>query len=276
MTTLKAEDLPKEFVKTSVEKQKPIVRVSEECTSLISPAKQHPQIAVRIPDFEFEFEADEGVAVTNPEFQDKVKSAAMVLGNHFRQGVAVTEVVKSLSVEENNIIRRPETQVALMNVAKRIGNANSIHNIVIQDLADNIETTESFGTKALFAAVTNNMAGSEDIAASFQPKDFDSTKSKALVCQILNEAHEIETKQQEEPTEEKKAEAAKYLNAIQCLVEETKEGKTVSEIITQRTPKEMEEMQCIESQMAIVGALEKLGCIRSQRGAAAESSQRLA
>ena len=65
--------------------------------------------------------------------------------------------------------------------------------------------------------------------------------------------------QEEEHTEEKKAEAAKFLNAIQCLVEETKEGKSVSEIITQRTPREMEEMQCIESQMAIVGALEKLG-----------------
>ena len=33
----------------------------------------------------------------------------------------------------------------------------------------------------------------------------------------------------------------------------------MSEIITERTPREMEEMQCIESQMAIVGALEKLG-----------------
>ena len=258
VTTFKEKDLPREFAKSSVEKQKPIVRVDEEI-SLISSVRKDPQIAVRIPDFEFELEADEGVAVTNLDFQDKVKSAALVLGQHFRQGVSVTEVVKSLSLEQNNIIRRPETQVALMNVAKRIGNAQNIHNIVIQDIADNIETTESFGTKALFAAVKNNVAGNEDIAANFQPKDFDSTKCKAVVCQILNEAHEIETNQQPEITEDRRSEAAKYLKAIQRLVEETKEGKTVSEIITQRTPKEMEEMQCIESQMAIVGALEKLG-----------------
>ena len=256
--TFKEEDLHKEFAKTSVEKQRPSVRVNEEC-SLISSVRNDPKIAVRIPDLEFELEADEGVAVTNLDFQEKVKSAALVLGENFRQGLSVTEVVRSLSLEQNNIIRRPETQVALMNVAKRIGNAHSIHNIVIQDIADNIETTESFGTKALFAAMQSTAAGTEDIAANFQPKDFDSTKCKAVVCQILNEAHEIETNQQQENTEDRRTEAARYLNAIQCLVEETKEGKTVSEIITQRTPREMEEMQCIESQMAIVGALERLG-----------------
>ena len=209
-----------------------------------------PQLTARVPDLEFEFEADEGVAVTNMHFQDLVKSAAGALADRFRPGVSVTEVVTELSVEQRNVIRRPETQVALMSVAKRIGNAPSIHNIVIQEIAENQQTTESFGSKALFSALETNEAAGKDVASFFKPKDFDTSKSKAVLCQVLNEAHEIESHQKQSET---------FLSAIKCLVEETKEGKTVSEIITERTPREMEEMQCIESQMAIVGALEKLG-----------------
>ena len=254
VTAIKDKDHNKESGKPSIQTES----VPEE-EGLTSCVKVQSQTAVNIPDFEFELEADEGVAVTNIQFQDMVKSAATAMGEHFGRGLSVTEVVNSLNSEQRNILKRPETQVALLSVAKRIGNAPIIQNIVVQELAESKETTESFGSKALFAALQTNQAGSQHVASYFQPKDFDTTKSKAVLCQILNEAHEIESRQAQQQAEDRKTDTETFLNAIKCLVEETKDGKTVSEIITQRTPREMEEMQCIESQMAIVGALEKLG-----------------
>ena len=49
------------------------------------------------------------------------------------------------------------------------------------------------------------------------------------------------------------------LQAIKSLVQEINEGKTVSEIISERQPKDIENMQCIESQMAMLSVVEKLG-----------------
>ena len=50
-----------------------------------------------------------------------------------------------------------------------------------------------------------------------------------------------------------------FLKAIKSLVEEINEGKTVSEIISERQPKDIENMQCIESQMAMLSVVGKLG-----------------
>jgi hypothetical protein len=47
--------------------------------------------------------------------------------------------------------------------------------------------------------------------------------------------------------------------AFKKLVEEIKEGKTICEIVSETAPKEVEEMQCIETQMAIMSVIEKLG-----------------
>ena len=56
-----------------------------------------------------------------------------------------------------------------------------------------------------------------------------------------------------------KIDVAKSLMAIKKLVEETREGKSVREIVAGTAPKQIEEMQCIETQMAIISAMEKLG-----------------
>ena len=56
-----------------------------------------------------------------------------------------------------------------------------------------------------------------------------------------------------------KIDVNKSILAIKKLVDETKEGKSVREIVSSTAPKEIEEIQCIETQMAIVAAVEKLG-----------------
>jgi len=49
------------------------------------------------------------------------------------------------------------------------------------------------------------------------------------------------------------------LNAIKNLVDELNIGKTVQEIVSNTNPEEMEDLQCIEAQMAIMSVVEKLG-----------------
>ena len=49
------------------------------------------------------------------------------------------------------------------------------------------------------------------------------------------------------------------MKAIKSLVDETNEGKTVTEIISDRQPKDIEDMQCLESQMAMLSVVERLG-----------------
>lgn len=51
----------------------------------------------------------------------------------------------------------------------------------------------------------------------------------------------------------------KSIGAIRKLVDETREGKSVREIVSGTAPKDIEKMQCIETQMAMVSAIEKLG-----------------
>ena len=56
-----------------------------------------------------------------------------------------------------------------------------------------------------------------------------------------------------------KIDVQKSILAIKKLVDETREGKSVHEIVSGTAPKEIEEIQCIETQMAIIAAVEKLG-----------------
>lgn len=49
------------------------------------------------------------------------------------------------------------------------------------------------------------------------------------------------------------------MNAIKKLVEELNLGKSIREIISNTAPEEIQNLQCIESQMAIISVIGKLG-----------------
>jgi len=97
-----------------------------------------------------------------------------------------------MNTDQLQLIKKPEAQVALFKLAQRIGNAPTIQKTIIDEVSKNVETTETFGVKALFVALEecNNISG-ENIVASFEPEDFDKTKVKATLCHILNEAYEV-------------------------------------------------------------------------------------
>ena len=62
-----------------------------------------------------------------------------------------------------------------------------------------------------------------------------------------------------------KIDVQKSILAIKKLVDETREGKSVHEIVSGTAPKEIEEIQCIETQMAIIAAVEKLGHAKGKK-----------
>ena len=49
------------------------------------------------------------------------------------------------------------------------------------------------------------------------------------------------------------------INAIRKLVDDLNVGKTVREVVSNTAPEDIQNLQCIESQMAIISVIEKLG-----------------
>ena len=50
------------------------------------------------------------------------------------------------------------------------------------------------------------------------------------------------------------------MKGIRKLVEDLKLGKSVRDIISHTSPEEIQDLQCIESQMAIISVIGKFGC----------------
>ena len=91
--------------------------------------------------------------------------------------MSISEVPKLLNTEQT----------------ERRGNAPLIHKTIVNEISKNLETTQTFGMKALFVALQEDQALTQDIVVSFEPEDFDKSKVKATLCQILNEAYEVGT-----------------------------------------------------------------------------------
>ena len=213
----------------------------------------------KIPDLELD--SSDSVSIVNEDTIKKIKKTTKHVLSNFKKGMSVLEMTNNLSADEVNVLRKPETQVAFFHVAKRFAHAPTIHNKVVCEMAQNNENTESFGTKALHTALelASNEAKPADIMTYFHPKDFDGSQMKATLCQILNEANEIECSQPKDLINLEKKMNKPFLEAIESLIFESKNGKSVTEIIAEKQPKETENMQCIESQMAMLSVVEKLG-----------------
>ena len=213
----------------------------------------------KIPDLELD--SSDSVSIVNEDTIKKIKKTTKHVLSNFKKGMSVLEMTSNLSEDEVIVLRKPETQIAFFHVAKRFAHAPTIHNKVVCEMAQNNENTESFGTKALHIALelASNEAKPADIMTYFHPKDFDGSQMKATLCQILNEANEIECSQPKDLINLEKKMNKPFLEAIESLILESKNGKSVTEIIAEKQPKETENMQCIESQMAMLSVVEKLG-----------------
>ena len=200
------------------------------------------------------------IPVLNEDLVSKIKSISNVIAESISPGISVQEVTAHLSSEDEKILKKPETQVALFNAAQRMHDKPKIiKDQVVREISQDNQNTETFGTRALLLA--NEMASGthQNVTSFFELKDFDCSKTRKTLCDILNNAQDLKIKKSQPKMNISKSNEEKYKKAIKSLVVESNEGKPVNEIISEKHPKDVENMQCIESQMAMLSVVEKLG-----------------
>ena len=146
-----------------------------------------------VPVQDFSYVSEESVSISHQQLKDDIRKATKIITENYKIGMSISEVPKLLNTEQAELMKKPEAQVALLNLAERLGNAPLIHKTIVNEISKNLETTQTFGMKALFVALQENEALTQDIVVSFEPEDFDKSKVKATLCQILNEAYEVGT-----------------------------------------------------------------------------------
>ena len=210
-----------------------------------------------LPDLEMD---SSDISVLNEDLVNRIKNISNEITEKISPGISVQEVTAHLSTEDGKILKKPEAQVALFNAAQRMyDKPEVIQNHIVKEMSMNSENTETFGTKALIFA--NEMKSNilPNVTPFFEPKDFDCSKTRTTLCQILNHAQDLKTKKPQTKNNSSKINKEKYMEAIKSLVVESNKGKPVNEIISEKQPKDVENMQCIESQMAMIAVVEKLG-----------------
>ena len=206
-----------------------------------------------LPDLDMDTNA---VAVVNEDLVNRINKISSIIVQNLNPGISVAEVSTYLSIEDEKTLRKPEAQVALFNAAKRIHDEpRFIESVIVKEISENNQTTETFGTRALILANVTN----QDVSLFFEPKDFDCSKLRTTLCEILNSAHDVEIKKPQYRMKRQKSGKEKYFGAIKSLVDESKAGKSVTEIISGKQPKEIESLQCIECQMGMLCIVENLG-----------------
>ena len=210
-----------------------------------------------LPDLEMD---TSDISVLNEDLVNRIKNISSEITKKISPGISVQEVTAYLSTEDLKILKKPEAQVALFNAAQRMyDKPKVIQNHIVKEMSLNRENTETFGTRALIFANEIKSNISQNVTPFFEPKDFDCSKTRTTLCQILNHAHDLKTKKPQTKNNSSKNNKEKYMEAIKSLVVESNTGKPVNEIISEKQPKDVENMQCIESQMAMIAVVEKLG-----------------
>ena len=200
------------------------------------------------------------VVVTADRLEKVVKTATKKIANAYHaNGMTVSQATSLLTVPELKTLEKPGAQVALLTMAERVGVSHEVHQAVVQEVASNREAVRTIGFTALLKALDANQVASTDIAAHFLPQDFDPKKVKTTLAEVLKEAYEVTSASTEEKEHEQKEEAQPSLQAIRTLVEELSEGKQVGEIVASSALSVVKDMQCLETQMAIVSVLDRLG-----------------
>ena len=210
-----------------------------------------------LPDLEMD---TSDISVLNEDLVNKIKKISNEIAEKVSPGISVQEVTAHLSNEDVKILKKPEAQVALFNAAQRIyDNPRIIQNQIVKEISMNSQNTETFGTRALLFANEIKSNKKQDITSFFEPKDFDCSKTRTTLCEIFNHAQDLKSKKPQTNNNSSRIDNKKYMKAIKSLVAESNKGKPVNEIISEKQPKDVENMQCIESQMAMIAVVEKLG-----------------
>ena len=198
------------------------------------------------------------IVVTADRLEKVVKTATKKIADSFpADGMTVSQATSLLTVPELKTLEKPSAQVALLTMAERVGVSHEVHQAVVQEVSSSREAVRTIGFTALLKALESNQATSTDIVANFLPEDFDQKKVKTTLADVLKEAYEVTTTGAEE--KEQRGYAEPSLRAIRTLAEELSEGKEVGEIVASSALSLVKDMQCLETQMAIVSVLDRLG-----------------
>ena len=200
------------------------------------------------------------IVVTADRLEKVVKTATRKIADAYQSnGMTVSQATSLLTVPELKTLEKPGAQVALLTMAERLGLSHEVHQAVVQEVASSREAVRTIGFTALLKALDANQVASTDIAANFLPEDFNQKKVKTTLAEILKEAYEVTCASTEEKEYEREDGLQPSVEAIRTLVEELAEGKQVGEIVASSALSTVKDMQCLETQMAIVSVLDRLG-----------------
>jgi hypothetical protein len=202
----------------------------------------------------------EKVKVSNDKKTTAPIKAIEKLVTKVQMGMDIAEAMVLLETREFEDLKNVESQIAMFNVAKRIGNAPIIHEVIVNALSSNTDQAQTIGIKALFTALENNTCSETDLAVCFKNEDFDQSKAHATLSHIMSEAHEVNMYQEQEGHKPHSPDkAAKPTKAIRKLVEQVEHGKTITEILSTIAPKDVASLKSVESQMAMISVVQRLG-----------------
>ena len=198
-------------------------------------------------------------AVSLNDLETVVKTATRKISEGHYEGMTVSQATSLLSAPELVALETPTAQVALLGLARRLGSTTMVQEAVLQEVAASREAVQSVGLSALLVALEQSEASSTDLVANFIPEDFDQRKVQATLSEVLNEAYQVNKEEEGEEVKEYPINADRSMRAIRSLAGELSHGREVGEIVASSALSEVQEMQCLETQMAIVSVLDRLG-----------------
>ena len=195
------------------------------------------------------------VSVYYPEkIQNDIKTATKLIVSNFKPGLSVSNALSQLNSDQMEAVMKPESQVSLLAVAGTL--ASDVRETVVHNLAENSETLQTFGLKALLVALEENEVLPQIVVSSFEPENFETVRVKAKLSSILNEAYTIGTEigQSAFPEIEKQS----IQNATVAIVKNLQNGLKILDVPEILSEKELETIKKAECQVALLSLAERL------------------
>ena len=202
---------------------------------------------------------DTEIAVSVGAVEAMVRRASVKIAEGHCPGMTVCQATALLSSEELEVVQSPAAQVALLGMAARLGEGSQVQRAVLQEVASNKQAVRTVGLTALLQALETSCTPSTEVLATWQTEDFQQAPVAARLPGQLSQAVSVTSWQAEETVSGQAVTADQCLQAVTSLVAGLQEGRQVAEIVSSSSLASLEAMQCLETQMALVGSLERLG-----------------
>jgi hypothetical protein len=199
------------------------------------------------------------IVASSTELETATRVAKMVASCH-RAGMTVTEATVLLATQELAALETPGVQAALLTLAGRLGAAAQEQRAAVVEAACSTrEALRTIGLTALLGALESSETTGTDVATCFSLDGLGTRKETATAANVLKEAYSVGSEETLEEVEEKPGEISQHMLAIRSMAGELSEGKEVGEVVVGAALCGVDRTEALETQMAVVGALERLG-----------------